>query len=342
VSVSNLFEIDAHYHFARRIMAERLSMNHSGINITSTYQERYEQYGHVAYQHAVDVTDDKRFAVIPPGVNLRIFDSGVTNDGEAQTQAYIKTMLTRDLDNRRRTLPAIIASSRLDPKKNHIALVRAYSLSTDLQNRANLVIFTSGMENPLRENLVGASVENEVLTQIREVVDRAHLWGKVSAFSLRGQAALAAAYRFFAQRGSVFALTALYEPFGLAPLEAAAAGLPVVVTKNGGPSESLHDSGIEYGILVDPTDTHEIAQALLRLLTSQSVWGEFALRGHQRVLDHYTWERTAAHYLDYLHDISLYPDKRHPANRLPVPAYFHTANDEDDFSVDTLSNLYFG
>ena len=52
-------------------------MNHASRIITSTSQERMEQYGHAAYQGAVDPADDDKFAVVPPGVNLRIFDAEV-------------------------------------------------------------------------------------------------------------------------------------------------------------------------------------------------------------------------------------------------------------------------
>ena len=339
---SNLPELDAQYHFTRRIMAERLSMNRSAINITSTNQERYEQYGHVAYEMAVDIKDDRRFEVVPPGVNLAIFDRDVVNAEEVMTQSHIVAMLERDIEPNRRRYPAIIASSRLDPKKNHIALVRAYAQSPELQARANVVIFTSGLENPLHDEMGAASIENQVLTQIREVVQTDHLWGKISAFGLSGQPALAAAYRFFAQRGSVFALTALYEPFGLAPLEAAAAGLPLVVTKNGGPSESLYEEGVEYGILVDPTNLSEITQAVQRLLSDASTWEEFSHRGRQRVLDRYTWGRTAAAYLKHLQDVSLDPGKRRPEQLLAIPPYFYSAQHEHDFTLDALSQVYFG
>jgi len=341
VTPTNLPELEAHYHFARRINAERLSMNRSALNITSTNQERYEQYGHVAYRKAVEVKDDKRFAVIPPGVNMGIFDRDVSNAEETITQSRIMVMLERDIDPNRRKYPAIIASSRLDPKKNHIDLVRAYAQSPELQARANLVIFTGGLENPLRDEMRAASVEKQVLTQIREVVQTAHLWGKISAFGLHGQPALAAAYRFFAQRGSVFALTALYEPFGLAPLEAAAAGLPLVVTKNGGPSESLYDAGVEYGILVDPVNPSEITRALLRFLADASTWAKFSSRGRQRVLDFYTWERTATGYLKHIKDVSRNPAKRRPEHLLPIPRYFYTAQKEHDFALDAFSRVYF-
>lgn len=154
----------------------------------------------------------------------------------------------------------------------------------------------------------------------------------MSAFAIQGQPALAAAYRFLAQRpGSLFALTALYEPFGLAPLEAAAAGLPLVVTRNGGPSESLFEDGVEYGVLVDPADPADIARGLERLVLDHEAWAEFARRGRQRVLDRYTWERTAEAYLRVIEELVAAPAARRPAELLPIPAWFRNpaAGDEE-------------
>ena len=211
----NLPDLNDQFHFGERLFAERLSMNRSAVNITSTVQERMEQYAHPAYRGAVDVHLDRRFAVIPPGVNLAIFGTDVRAENEAATQAHVRAMLARDIAAERRELPAIIASSRLDPKKNHLGLLQAFAQSPELQARANLVFFTGALNDPLREDGTAGATEREVLADLRAVVERADLWGKVSAFAVGGQTALAAAYRFLAQRGSVFALTALYEPFGL-------------------------------------------------------------------------------------------------------------------------------
>ncbi len=341
VTPGNLAEMDSHFHFARRLVAERLSMNRSAVNITSTRQERLEQYAHAAYRDAVDVTDDRRFSVIPPGVNLEIFGKESQNPDEAATRDHVRAMLQRDLDPDRQELPAIIASSRLDPKKNHIGLVRAFARSEALQARANLILFTGALNDPLRDDSAASATEREVLSEIRSVVDSHDLWGKVSAFALRGQPALAAAYRFLAERRSVFALTALYEPFGLAPLEAAAAGLPLVVTENGGPSESLRENDTEYGVLVDPTDPEEIAQGLLRLLGNRETWEAFARRGRQRVLDRYTWERTAAGYLSVIEEIVAHPDARRPDALLPIHPYFREPTPQHDVTLDELKALYF-
>lgn len=338
----NLPALNDQYHFAERLFAERLSMNRSAVNITSTVQERMEQYAHPAYHGAVDVHDERRFAVIPPGVNLAIFGVDARAENEVATQTHVRAMLERDIAEGRRELPAIIASSRLDAKKNHLGLLQAFAQSPELQAKANLLFFTGALDDPLRNDRRASDAGREVLAQIRAVVERAGLWGKVSAFAVGGQPALAAAYRFLAQRGSVFALTALYEPFGLAPLEAAAAGLALVVTQNGGPSESLRDGQTEYGVLVDPSDPADIARGLARILASPEIVAEYARRGRQRVLDRYTWERTAHGYLAQIERVLADPyHGRKNVAVLPLHPYFQSGQPEDAISVAELATLYF-
>lgn len=341
VNPDNLAGIDAHYHFTQRIVAERLSMNRSVVNITSTRQERYVQYSHPAYLGAVDVSDDRRFEVIPPGVDLSIFDSGVRSENEAEVRSRIMRKLERDISTDRLDLPVIIASSRLDPKKNHLGLVKAFAYHRSLQSKANLVFITAALDNPLREDDVANPTEKDVLAQIRQVVQENDLWDKISAFALQGQPALAAAYRFFAERGSVFSLTALYEPFGLAPLEAAAASLPVVVTKNGGPSESLQEGHQQYGVLVDPENPSSIAKGLETVLSDQQTWQSFSRLGRQRVLERYTWDRAAASYLSVLEKIAKHPDARRSGSRLPVHPYFLEPDPANEISLEILKSLYF-
>ncbi len=334
VTPENLPEIDKQFHFRYRILAERLSMNRSAVNITSTQQERFEQYSHPAYKGATDVNDGDRFAVIPPGVNASIFSADARSPNEEATYALIEEQIVRDITESRRDLPAIVASSRLAPKKNILGLVKAFAQSQALQERANLVLLTGGLQNPLREKVNDDLAERAVLTPIRQVVEENGLWGKISAFSVSGQAALAASYRFMAKRRSVFALTALYEPFGLAPLEAAAAGLPVVATQNGGPSESLREGDQEYGVLVDPESPADIARGLERLVCSSQEWEHFAQVGQQRVLETYTWETTAENYLTQIEHILS-------SKLLPIHPYFHNPQQDNDVSLEELSQIYF-
>ena len=342
VTSENLAQIDQQFYFGRRLMAERLSMNRSALNITSTQQqERFQQYNHSAYRGAVDVDNDARFAVIPPGVDPSMFSAEVRSPNEDATYQLVQERLARDIAESRRHLPAILASSRLSPKKNTLGLVQAFAQSQTLQERANLVLITAGLHNPLHEKAKDEQAELEVLIPIRKVVQEKNLSGKISAFCVPDQLALAATYRFLRQRRSVFALMSLYEPFGLAPLEAAAVGLPVVVTQNGGLSESLRDGDEEYGILVNPTDSVDIAQGLERLLSDTPTWEKFAQCGQQHVLNHYTWGSTAENYLSLIEEIVSSPSANGSAELLPIHPYFRNPQPESDVSLQELSDLYF-
>ena len=90
----------------------------------------------------------------------------------------------------------------------------------------------------------------------------------------------------------------IFIAFGLAPLEAIAAGLPARVTRSGGPSESLYDeiTGTEYGVRVDPADPRAIAEELLRLVRSPSEWARFRDASRRCAFDRYTWKSTARAY----------------------------------------------
>jgi sucrose-phosphate synthase len=328
-----LAELDAHYRFARRIAAERVAMDHAARIITSTEQERREQYGHAAYKGAVYPADDDKFAVVPPGVNLRIFGADAEGPEDGRIADYLRRTLARDIEAGRRELPAILCSSRLDPTKNHAGLVRAFAQTEELQAAANLLIVVRGAQDlHSRRNLT--ETEGAVLDEIVAICNRHDTWGKVSAFSLDSQQELASAYRALSHRGSVFALTALHEPFGLAPLEAMAAGLPAVVTRNGGPSESLYDreTGREFGVLVDPTDPQDIAAGLLRLVGPNNEWKAFHEAGRRRVLDRYTWERTASAYEQVLEDLL--------AGQLPIPAYFWDPKPRNAPSLESLASVW--
>jgi sucrose-phosphate synthase len=358
---SDIAQVDARYHFSSRIVAERLAMNRSKVNVTSTSQERFNQYTHNAYRGAMDPSDDARFAAVPPGVALHIFDKAARYEDEEAVQRLVEDSLQRDVGVGRIGLPCVVASSRLDPKKNHLALVEAFAGSPTLRESANLVILTGSLENPLGDYSAAKDEERAVLDSLMEIIDRAGMRGEVSMFALRGQRALAAAYRHLARRRSVFALTALYEPFGLAPLEAMAAGLPAVVTKFGGPSESLRAGDEEYGILVDPTDPEDVGAGLHALTSSTAAWERYATVGYGRVLARYTWEKTAEGYLEAIsgekNDVvggrgegatTLHAgDTPAPANgsrspgRLPIAPYFTERASEEGVSLETLDELYF-
>jgi len=285
----NLERMEARYRFSRRIAAERLCMRRAYRIIASTEQERREQYGHPLYAGAVDVAADDRFAVIPPGVNTRVFTIE-----EGQHDAATAESLRARLDGL--SGPFVLISSRLDVKKNSLGVVRAFAGNRQLRERAGLVLCIRGIDDPFAEIDRLPRSERPVLRAILDEIDGAGLRGRVRFLNIRSQGELAATYRFFARHGSVFALTAFYEPFGLAPVEAAACGLACVATRNGGPSEIFADGS---GILVDPLDSADIARGLLQALAKHADLSE---RARRRVSEMYTWRKTAEGYLAVIED----------------------------------------
>ncbi len=314
---TELQEIDARYNFGARILAERTAISRAKKVVTNSKAERYEQYDHPAYRDVSEPEGDGRFAVIAPGANFDIFSPEVRSPWEDEVLAKIREVHERDISPNRRELPAVIAWSRLDPKKNHLGLVKAFSSSGELRQRANLVMITRGLEDPLHNPEEATDEQRPVIDELISEIERASLWDRVSAFSLSGQTALAALYRWGADTGGVFCLPAEYEPFGMTVIEAMAVGLPVVATKNGGPRETT-DEG-RAGLLADPDDPGDIAANLLRLLEDPQTWESYAERGIKRALEHYSWRRTAECYLSLAEAPSRTERNEEPT--LPLPEF---------------------
>lgn len=296
VSYENFDDLDKEYHFSQRIMAERLSIKYASKIIVSTSMERYEQYSHPLYADVSEVENDSKYKVIPPGVNTEIFNDDMT-DLDQETVAQIEKKLNKQQK------PFIILSSRLDLKKNHISVVKAYANSKNLQDKANLGIFLRGIPDPFTDIQKLSEKERSILTPILEEIEKADTKDKVYFFDLKSQKALATAYKFFSKLKSVFVLPSFYEPFGLAPIEAGACGLAVVATKNGGPSEIFSDGS---GVLIDPEDLQDIVDGLIKGLNNYDYYSK---KVKKRVLENYTWKSTAKGYLEVIEEGVKLPKK---------------------------------
>lgn len=82
------------------------------------------------------------------------------------------------------------------------------------------------------------------------------------------------------------------ESFGVAVIEASAAGVPVVVSNVGGLPEVVLD-GVT-GLVVEPEDVPATANAILRLVMDSSLRRRMGAAGRQHVLARYQWSESAA------------------------------------------------
>jgi sucrose-phosphate synthase len=119
-------------------------------------------------------------------------------------------------------------------------------------------------------------------------------------------------YRVASLSKGVFVNPALTEPFGLTLIEAAASGLPVVATEDGGPRDIT--GNCNNGVLVDPLDNEAIASALLAMLEDPRRRQDYADHGLSGVREHYSWEAHASRYLQMVRSLV---DKTEVVERVP-------------------------
>lgn len=272
--------IESRYNMMRRINAEEDTLAAASLVVASTDNEVEDQYA------LYDYYQPDRMSVVPPGTDLERFFPPTGEEVWHPLAVEINRFL-REHDR-----PMILALSRPDERKNIDTMVAAYGESTALQEAANLVI-VAGNRDDVRELGPGA---RSVWTELLLTIDQYDLYGRV-AYPKHHQADdVPVIYRLAAGSGGVFINPALTEPFGLTLLEAAASGLPIVATEDGGPQDIVANCG--NGILVDPLDTEAMATALLRILEDPEVRQRFVEAGLRGVRAHYSWEAHAGAYLD--------------------------------------------
>jgi glycosyltransferase involved in cell wall biosynthesis len=88
----------------------------------------------------------------------------------------------------------------------------------------------------------------------------------------------------------VFAFAPIWdEGFGIPPVEAMAAGVPVVATRSGAVPEMVKDN--QTGFLVSKNDSHALAEKILRLLHDDDLRTTMGRAARRWVHQNFTWDR---------------------------------------------------
>ena len=129
----------------------------------------------------------------------------------------------------------ILALSRPDQRKNISALVTAYGESRNAADLANLVIVAGNRDDIDDLEMAAREVLTELLPLDRP--PRPLRQGGLPQTPCAGRCAGDLSPR--GRTRGVFVNPALTEPFGLTLIEAAAIGLPIVATEDGGPRDII-------------------------------------------------------------------------------------------------------
>lgn len=267
--------IEKQYNLSRRIEAEEFALETASIVITSTEQEVEDQYA--LYDHYVP----ERMEVIAPGVDLSRFRPPRPEDPRPPIADAIDRFL------RGEPRPLVVALARPDERKNLVALVNAFGEDPWLREHADLAILAGSRDDITK---MGGQ-PRRILTELLLAIDRHDLYGRVAYPKTHDHLDVPALYRLVASRRGVFVNPALTEPFGLTLIEAAASGVPLVATHDGGPQDII--GNCDNGVLVDPLDTAAIAAGIRSLIEDPDRWQRASQNGIERSRATYGWERHA-------------------------------------------------
>ncbi|XP_011093228.1 probable sucrose-phosphate synthase 1 [Sesamum indicum] len=343
-------EINSTYKIMRRIEAEEMTLDDAEVIITSTRQEIEEQWR--LYDGFDPVLERKlrarikrnvscygrfmpRMVVIPPGMEFR---NVVPHDGDIDGEAEgngdgsgtpdppIWSEIMRFFTNPRK--PMILALARPDPKKNLITLVKAFGECRPLRDLANLTLIMGN-----RDAIDDMSTTNSsVLLSILKLIDKYDLYGHVAYPKHHKQSDVPDIYRLAAKTKGVFINPAFIEPFGLTLIEAAARGLPIVATKNGGPVD-IHRV-LDNGVLVDPHNQQSIADALRKLVADKQLWARCRDNGLKNI-HLFSWPEHCKTYLARVTSCK----QRQPKWQTNDNAYADSESDSPGSSLRDIQDL---
>jgi glycosyltransferase involved in cell wall biosynthesis len=162
----------------------------------------------------------------------------------------------------------ILALSTLQPRKNLIALFRAWA-RLDASTRLPLVVAGArGWKvDPIFEEVRALGIADQVRFTGYAAGDELALWYSAA---------------------TLFVYPSLYEGFGLPLLEAMACGTPVVSSN----ASSLPEVAGDAALLIDPRDVDGLATAIDRLAHDPMLRTDLAKRGIERARQ-FSWMRTA-------------------------------------------------
>lgn len=193
----------------------------------------------------------------------------------------------RILDRYQIDYPFVLYVGNIRPQKNVPRLIEAFAV---LRNQL------AGREeyNDLRLIIIGDEISSYPAVRLAAMQSRVEDVVRFLGFIPID------ALRVFYEAASVFAFPSLYEGFGLPPLEAMAAGTPVVTSN----SSSLPEVVGDAAVVVNPENVFDIARGLRDVLIDPELRSTLISRGFTQV-KRFSWQSTAKDVLATYHEVAL-------------------------------------
>ncbi len=166
--------------------------------------------------------------------------------------------------------PFVLAVGTLEPRKNHIGLIKAFSKAQKKRNGPAILAIAGG--------------QGWLYEQTKQVIADLKLDNKVRFLGRVSDLELITLYSM----ADIFAFPSFFEGFGVPPIEAMACGAPVITSNTSALPEVVGDAAL----LVDPYDTDALADAITRLVENEQLREELRRKGYLRA-QQFTWATSA-------------------------------------------------
>ena len=205
-----------------------------------------------------------RITVVAEGIDLgstdRAREAIESADRTAPVLADLDAAIAR-LPRERQGLPVVVSAGRLVELKGMARLVEAFGSDTSLSARANLVLVGGDLADPTAAEAAELARIQGHFDDHPGLKDRVVLLGQRSHDDVALVLATArAGWGSSIGPGGSYACASVKEEFGLAIVEALAAGLPVTAPITGGPATFVEPG--RSGTLVNTTDSGALARAV--------------------------------------------------------------------------------
>ncbi|MGH8659765.1 MAG: glycosyltransferase family 4 protein [Gammaproteobacteria bacterium] len=138
-----------------------------------------------------------------------------------------------------------------------------------------IIMAFASLVKKIPHHLVIAGVAFKKSARELSLIQKHHLNDRVVLTGFVEQEDLPALYSM----ADLFVFPSLYEGFGIPLLEATACGCPIVTSRAGSCPEVVDDAAL----LVEPTDTSGIADAIYRVLSNRRLTEQLIAKGLNRV-----------------------------------------------------------
>ena len=179
-----------------------------------------------------------------------------------------------------------ISVGRNHPKKNYLNLVKACKLLANKTNSFKIILIGKGVTD-LQKNIADLQLTQYFILKESNTVNQQKLT-QVPQFP-------ADTIIKFLKAADAFVFPSLVETFGIAIIEAMAAGLPVIVGDSPGCRDVVEHG--KYGVLVNPVQVQDISQAMLSFMYNQDLAKKYSAKSLIRSKN-FSWEKIVKQYID--------------------------------------------